>query len=353
MERRWVSGGMERGGDNTGGKKRDAEKVEDHRKITLLPTAYKIYASVLANRLRKKIEEKGIVPDSQTGFREGRGVIDNIYCLNYLVGREVRRGRKIVAALIDLKAAFDSVDRRIMRRRLEEGGVSGNLRERIMEIYEETKCVVRTNGEYGKEFWTRKEFWKGVRQGCPLSPLLFNIMMGDLEERLGMDIIGGVEVGGEKLKVLAYADDLVILAEDEEGMRWLLKRLERYCDEKGLEVNAGKTKIIKFKKGGGRGRKMKLKWWWKGIELEEVKEVSYLGYRLKRNGGQKAHVRERVKKAMGMMGQVWGIGKRRFGENWKREWNCLIGWWGVCWDLGRKYEAGKSGKRWREYRKDT
>lgn len=45
--------------------------------------------------------------------------------------------------------------------------------------------------------------------------------------------------------------------------------------------------------------------------------MTYLGYKFKRSGGQ-GHVRERVKKAMGVMGQVWGIGKRRFGGNWKR-----------------------------------
>lgn len=58
-----------------------------------------------------------------------KGVIDNIYCLNYLVGREVGRGRKIVTAAVDLRAAFDSVDSRIMGKKLEEGEVSKNLRK--------------------------------------------------------------------------------------------------------------------------------------------------------------------------------------------------------------------------------
>lgn len=58
-------------------------------------------------------------------------MIDNIYCLKYLVGRDVGRGRKIVAALIDLRAAFDSVDKRIMEKKFEEGGMSRNLRKRL------------------------------------------------------------------------------------------------------------------------------------------------------------------------------------------------------------------------------
>jgi len=72
---------------------------------------------VLANRLEKEIEEKGIIPEWQAGFRKKKGVIDNIYTLNYIVGREIEKGRKVVVALVDLKAAFDSVDRRILGRR--------------------------------------------------------------------------------------------------------------------------------------------------------------------------------------------------------------------------------------------
>lgn len=64
----------------------------------------------------------------------------------------------------------------------------------------------------------------------------------------------GCEVGGKKLKVLEYADDLVILAEEEEGMKWLMKRLETYLDRKGLVLNAEKTKVMRFG-GGGRRRK--------------------------------------------------------------------------------------------------
>lgn len=227
-----------------------------------------------------------------------------------------------MAIFIDLKAAFDSVDRRVLGESLQGRGVSKGLRERIMEIYEETRSVGRVREIMGKEFWTER--W--VKQGCPLSPILFNLMIADLEEGLGKDGIGGIGLGGKKVKVLGYADDLVMLAEDEEGMRWLLERLERYLDRKELMLNAEKTKVVKF--GKGERRKRKAHWWWKGREIEEVKEMMYLGYRFKRNGGQEAQVEERARKAMGVLGQVWGIGKRRFGGDWKKRMNlfdCLVG----------------------------
>lgn len=55
--------------------------------------------------------------------------------------------------------------------------------------------------------------------------------------------------------------------------------------------------------------------------MEEVKQFTYLGYTVQRNGGQEAHIRERVRKGAAVMGQVWSIGKKRFGGDWgKRLW---------------------------------
>lgn len=72
-------------------KKRGAERVEDHRGVTLMPTAYKIYAMVLAERLRGE-------------------VIDNIYTLNYVVERKLAKGKRM-ATFVNLRTVFDSVDK--------------------------------------------------------------------------------------------------------------------------------------------------------------------------------------------------------------------------------------------------
>lgn len=75
-------------------KKGQGEKVDEYRGITLTQTAYKIYAVVLAERLKEEMEEKGILPPSQTGFRKGVGTIDQVYVLNYLINkRRKRKGR--------------------------------------------------------------------------------------------------------------------------------------------------------------------------------------------------------------------------------------------------------------------
>lgn len=303
-------------------KKGKGSKVEDYRGITLMSTAYKIYAMILAEKLEREVEGKGMIPRNQTGFRKKVGTVDNIYVLNYLIGREVRKEKgKMIGVFVDFRAAFDSVDRKELWKALEEREVSRWLRERIEEVYQETGCRIRVGERWTEKWWTVK----GIRQGCPLSPMLFNLFIADMEGELAKRRRGGIKLNGERIWTLAFADDVVVLAENEEDMKVTLKELEKYVGKKKLEVNVGKTKVMRFRKGGGRWKSVD--WGWKNEKLEEVKEFKYLGYVVKRNGGQEAHVRERVKKAREAMRQVWGIGKRRFSEDWGRRmklFDCLV-----------------------------
>lgn len=78
-------------------KKREKEGVEKYGRVTLMPTLYKIYAIILAERIKEETERKGMIPHNKTGFTAGMGTIDNIYVLNYLANRQLekKRGRMI------------------------------------------------------------------------------------------------------------------------------------------------------------------------------------------------------------------------------------------------------------------
>jgi len=200
---------------------------------------------ILGKRLERDVEEGGRILHNQTGFRKGMGTIDNIYVLNYLVNRQIHKERgKLVAFFVDLKAASDSVDREVLGKAMRERGVGEGLVKRCEDVLRETRNRVRVGEGLSEVFWTGK----GVRQGCPLSPGLFNLLTADLVEYMRKGGWGGVKLKGERVYTLAY--DIVLLAEEEDGVRAMMSRMERYIKGKRLEVNVKKSKVMRFGKGG-------------------------------------------------------------------------------------------------------
>ncbi|XP_011299752.1 uncharacterized protein [Fopius arisanus] len=134
-------------------KKGEGEGVEEYRGVTLMQTLYKIYATELTRAIEKEVEEKGMVPENQTGFRRGMGTMDNIFVLNYLVNRQMKeKGGKLVACFIDLKAAFDSVNRKRLWEAMKERSISEGLIERTKEMYRETGSKVRIGCKMSEKF---------------------------------------------------------------------------------------------------------------------------------------------------------------------------------------------------------
>lgn len=113
------------------------------------------------------------------------------------------------------------------------------LIERMKEIYTKTTCKVKVNCKILSEFETRKE----IRQGCPISPTIFNAVFSDLETEMCKEQEGGLVRGRKKLWTLSYADDVALMAK---------RRFKKYLEKKGLELNVDKTKIMICRQLGGR-----------------------------------------------------------------------------------------------------
>jgi len=230
-------------------KKGDPTKIENYRGISLLNSAYKIYAGIITERLKEEAEREKALQETQAGFRKRRGTMDNVYILQHVIKRELgKKGGRIFGFFIDLKAAFDKVDREELWIAMEKRGISIGLINRIKEIYRSTKNAVKVHGGVSDWFWTEK----GLRQGCPLSPTLFSLLIADIEEELKKGQVGGARIGNERIWSLAYADDIVILAKDEESLKEMMKRMERYLKKKKLQLNTEKSKIIVSEREGAR-----------------------------------------------------------------------------------------------------
>lgn len=137
----------------------------------------------------------------------------------------------------------ERMDRETLGRKMRKRGVREGLVRRCENIFRETRNKVRVGGEMSNAFWTARR----VKQGCPLSPGLFNLLIADVKEHIKRGGWGGVKLMGERIYTLAYADNLVLLLEKEEGMRSIMARLKENLRAKGLTVNVGKSKIMIIK----------------------------------------------------------------------------------------------------------
>ena len=121
-------------------------------------------------------------------------------------------------------------------------GLSGRFLNAIKSLYNGVRAAVRINGLLTDWF----EVGVGLKQGCLLFPVLFNLYLNDfIQEVKALDV--GVALGEERVAVLCYANDIVLLAEREEDMQSLLNCLDNWCRRWEMKVNNAKTKIVHFR----------------------------------------------------------------------------------------------------------
>ena len=122
---------------------------------------------------------------------------------------------------------------------------------------------------------------QGVRQGCILSPLLFNIYLADLPARLEAGKTGP-KINDKTFNSIIWADDLLLLSETEVGLNNMLNALNQYATEKNLHININKTKVMIFNK---TGRHIRKNFCLGRSKIETCSEYKYLGFKITPYGG--------------------------------------------------------------------
>lgn len=217
-----------------------------YRGITFAPSMYKLYCSVLNSRLVAWAELNGLLADEQNGFRSGRSCVDHLSMITFVSETRMKAKQSTYAAFIDFSKAYDRIDRDMLWRRLSDLGLIGNMESAIRQIYQQVQCCVRLNGQRSDWF----DVSCGLRQGCILSPLLFNLFVNDLIEAIALKASGrGVKLDGTdtEVGVAAYADDVVLLAASEQDLQYMLDMVHRWCRRWRMVINIDKTKVIHFR----------------------------------------------------------------------------------------------------------
>ena len=180
-----------------------------------------------------------------------------------------QRGKKLYTCFVDFQKAFDSVWHDALFRKLENKGINGPFLNLIKNIYQQTECAVKINGKSTKYF----SYEKGVQQGNPLSPILFNLFINDIFEEIYNDSEITLDEQNN-INALMYADDLIIMATSPEKLQESLDKLSQYCQKWKMNVNVKKTQCMIFSKGSNV-KKVPFKI--NNNLVQHTKEYKYLG----------------------------------------------------------------------------
>ena len=181
------------------------------------------------------------LPDVQAGFRKGRGTRDQIAIICWITKKAKEFQKDIYFWFIDYAKAFDCVDHSRLWKILQEMGISDHLTCLLRNLYAGQEAKVRTG--LGKTDWF--QIGKGVRQGCILSPCLFNLYVEYIMRNAGLDEAqAGMKSVRRNTNNLRYADDTTLIAESEEELKSFLMKVKEESEKVGLKLNIRKTKIM-------------------------------------------------------------------------------------------------------------
>lgn len=208
------------------------EEVTSWRPISISSTILRTFTNILAKRLAEACPPH----PRQKGFVQDQGCASNVFTVDSLIRQVKRSGGTLAAVFIDLSKAFDTVPHKLIIDSLKARKVDKIIVDLISDSLYGCKSIIKL--QRGQ---TRPMHLKiGVKQGDPLSPLLFNLAIDPLLYALERSGQGAELDNDNKLTVLAYADDLLVLSNSWNGMAQNLKILEIFCELTGLKVNPQK-----------------------------------------------------------------------------------------------------------------
>ena len=254
-----------------------------HRTLSIMSQITKILLRIILKRIRSKLRTQ--ISDQQFGFVPGKGTSNALFALRVLTENVLEVQKDIFVCFVDYEKAFDKVKHANLFNMLNEAGIDGKDMRLMRNLYWKQKATVRVGDEESPSL----EIRRGVRQGCVLSPELFNlyseVIMRDLLE---MD---GIKAGGRNINNIRYADDTVLITDSEEKLQDLVPALVRASGEHGLKLNVSKTKVMVISKADNDiSANVEVG----GVVLEQVQRYKYLGSVVTKDGRSVEEIKTRI-----------------------------------------------------------
>lgn len=225
-------------------KTQTASRPEEYRPITVASLLIRHINAILAGRLVTGVS----LDKRQRGFIKTDGCADNTTLLDLLIRQQHANFKSCAIAVLDVSKAFDSVSHNAIIDTLKSYGLPGDFVRYVRSIYSTGSTSLWGAG------WSTEDFIpsRGVKQGDPLSPLFFNLVIDRLLHTLPDDV--GANLGGSRVNCLAFADDLILCASTTRGLQLLLDKTADFLMSCGLTINADKSKTISIR-GLGKEKK--------------------------------------------------------------------------------------------------
>ena len=266
-------------------KKPKARECSDFRTISLMSHTLKIFLNVILERIKCKLNSE--IGKEQFGFRPNSGTRDAILCYNIIAQKELEVHRDIYVCFIDYAKAFDRVKHTEVIAALEKAGIDGKDIRIIIELYWNQKAAIRVNQELSDP----AEIKRGVRQGCVLSPYLFNIYTEFIFRE--SNEMPGIKINGTNINNIRYADDTALLASTNEDLQKIVDKVKKESDQQALNMNVSKTKTMVISREEGKTAQIKVE----GMLLEQVEHFKYLGQVVTQEGRNEKEVKIRIAQA--------------------------------------------------------
>ena len=252
-------------------KKGNAKECSNYRTIALISHASKVMLKILQARLQQYMNLE--LPDIQAGFRKGRGTRDQIAYISWIIEKARELQKNIYFCFLDYAKAFDYVDHNKLWKIFKAMGIPDHLTCLLRNMYAGQEAIVRTG--HGITDWF--QIGKGVCQGCILSPCLFNLNAGYIMRNAGLEEAqAGIKIARRNINNLGYANDTTLMAENEEQLKSLLRKVKEQSEKAGLKLNIQNTKTMVSGPITS--------WQIDGETMETVRGFIFLGFKITADG---------------------------------------------------------------------